>query len=72
MKRKDRESTMFELLYQNDPLWTVRERPVYDPKQLACLEVVETAAVGQYLSRLAAQPEEMPRITRYETQRVEI
>ena len=72
MKRKDRESTMFELLYQNDPLWTVRERPVYDPKQLAWLEVGETAAVGQYLSRLAAQPEEMPRITRYEPQRVEI
>ena len=72
MKRKDRESLMFEILYQNDPLWSVRSRPIYDPRRLAWLEVDSTVEVGPFLARTPAEPSEDPRITRYESDRVEL
>jgi hypothetical protein len=70
--RKDREAPMFEILYQNDPFWSVPNRPVYDPRTRAWLEVDDRKLVDPYLSRTEVRPGEAPRIVRYEPERVEI
>jgi hypothetical protein len=72
LRRKDREQLMYDILYQDDPLWTQPGRPIYDPRRVAWIETDDVEQVAPFLARRAVLPSETPRIVRYEPHRVEI
>jgi hypothetical protein len=72
LDRGDRAALMEDITYKNDLTWTVPGKVVYDPKELAWIEVESASEVQRCLSRAATLPSEAPRITRYESERVEI
>ncbi|HEU5115348.1 MAG TPA: hypothetical protein VFT74_01590, partial [Isosphaeraceae bacterium] len=72
LNRGDRAALMEDITYKNDPTWSVRGKVVYDPREVAWVELENQGEIHPYLSRSAVQPSEAPRITRYETERVEI
>jgi hypothetical protein len=72
LRRGDREPIMRDILYQDDPLWTSADRPIYDPRRIAWIETDDVGPLASFLARTPVLPSEMPRIVRYEPQRVEI
>ncbi len=70
--RAERDAPMQEILYSADPLWYEQGRTVFDPREIAWLDKGKEAELAAYLPGNAPQPSEMPRITRYEPQRVEL
>lgn len=72
LRRQDRALRMEEILYEDDPLWHVEGRVVYDPKTLAWVETDDPAELARFQVPRPFDPDEIPRITRYEPQRVEI
>lgn len=71
LDRESRTTKMEEILYQGD-LWRMEGQVVYDPKSLAWVEAEDPAALVKVLSRRPFDPEEVPRITKYEPTRVEM
>jgi hypothetical protein len=72
MGRAVREPLMYEILYQDDPFWSVRGREVYDPRSLAWIETDAGSGLEGYVTRAPTVPSETPRIVDYTPDRVEI
>ena len=72
LNRKDRERLMEEIMFSNDPIWNDPNRTVYDPKQLAWLEVNDRPALGDVLRNAPADASEQANVVRFESDRVEI
>jgi hypothetical protein len=72
MGRAEREPLMYEILYQNDPFWSVQGREVYDPRALAWIESGDGESPRGYVSHARSQASEAPRIVEYLPDRVVI
>jgi hypothetical protein len=72
LRKADRQPRMEEILYEADDLWNSPTRILYDPRQLAWVETDDPASLRPFLPGGLTSSGEAPRITRYESQRVEI
>jgi hypothetical protein len=72
MRRADRAERMYDILYQDDPLWRMSDRAPYDLKRLAFVESDNAADLAAFLAGSTSAPTDRVRITRYEPQRVEL
>lgn len=72
LERQDRANRMEEILFQNDPLWRVEDRAVYDPKTLAWVETDDLSAFARFQTPSVYDPAENPRFSLYEPQRIEM
>jgi hypothetical protein len=72
LNREDRAPLMEELIYAADALWNNPQRLLYDPRETVWIESDDFVALQEFHKGGPASPAEMPRITRYEPQHVEI
>jgi hypothetical protein len=75
MSRQSRSRWMEDILYQADAYWNSPERRVYDPREVAWVEVddaTKTELLQHYITRATAHPNETPKVTRHEPKLVEI
>lgn len=72
LSRDERRRPMEEILFSNEVFWTDPTRRVYDPERVVWLEVEPGQEPIGSLSKTAPLDSERPRITRYESDRVEI
>jgi hypothetical protein len=63
---------MRNLVYKEDPFWSVPDRQVYDLRSMAFVETDEPQGLAGYVSRTPVSPTENVAITGYEPQRVEL
>jgi hypothetical protein len=67
-----RSALMHDIVFQNDPIWSDPERPVYDLRAMAWIEADDRRALRGTISRAAVEPGETVTVTRHEPQRVEL
>jgi hypothetical protein len=60
------------LTYMNDPIWTERDRPVLDLRQMALIEIDDKESLKGFLPSTPTGPSESVAIVKYEPQRVEL
>ena len=72
LELEDRLAPMKEIVYSAEPLWHERGRPVHNARELAWLDADRSEELSGYLPGDPPVTSEAPRITRYESQRVEI
>ncbi len=70
--RAARDAPMQEILFQNDPLWSDPERTVYDPLQLAWIDVDKRPELLGYLPETPPRLSEAVRFVSNSPQRVEL
>jgi hypothetical protein len=70
--RADRIELMKNLVYKDDPFWSVPDRQVYDLRAMAFVETDRPQELAGYVARAVVTPAESVTITRYEPQRVEL
>jgi Bacterial membrane protein YfhO len=68
----DRVAPMKEILYSAEPLWRDPSRTVYDARSLAWLDSDKRQELAEFLPGDDPSPSELPTITSYGTQTVEI
>ncbi len=61
-----------ELLYQNDAIWSVRGRPVFDPRLVAWIETDDREALRGFIAPVAVEKGETVTVTRHDPQQVEL
>ena len=73
LSRRDRESVMSEMLFQNDPFWFDNGREVFDPRTTAWIDQADQARVRPFMAgRVRSGSSENVQIDLYEPQRVEL
>jgi Bacterial membrane protein YfhO len=72
LERNDRLGPMKEIIYSAEPLWRDPGRPVYDARTLAWLDSDKESELAEFLTGDDPLPSELPAITSYEPQKVEI
>jgi hypothetical protein len=60
------------ILYMNDPIWSERDRPIFDLRQAALIETHEKEGLKGFLSSAPVGPSESVAVVRHEPQRVEL
>jgi hypothetical protein len=60
------------ILYMNDPIWSERDRPVFDLRQTALIETHEKEALKGFLSSAPVEPSETVTVLAYQPNRVEL
>jgi uncharacterized membrane protein YfhO len=56
----------------NDPIWSERDRPVFDPRQAALIETDDKEGLMGFVSREPVASSETVTVVKYEPQRVEL
>jgi len=72
MNRAERDAPMQEILFQNDSLWNDQDRTVYDPRQLAWIDLDKRPELLGYLPEGPPGPSESVTFVSLGPQRVEL
>jgi hypothetical protein len=72
MNRAGRDAAMQEILFQNDSLWNDQDRTVYDPRQLAWIDLDKRPELLGYLPEGPPGPSESVTFVSLGPQRVEL
>jgi len=60
------------IIYMNDPIWSERDRPVFNPGRAALIETDDKDGLKEFISPTAVGPSESVAVVMYEPQRVEL
>ena len=72
LSRADRDLPMQEILFSNEPLWRDETRTVYDPREVAWVDVDHQPELAPYLAGGGRRARDSVKIASYESQRVEL